>query len=48
MVERLLAKQKVVGSNPIARSDLDRLPLIGYNDGRKAIDGLIPGDVAKW
>jgi hypothetical protein len=48
VVERLLAKQKVVGSNPIARSDQDRLSLIGWYDRRQAINDLTHGDVAKW
>ena len=57
MVERLLAKEKVVGSNPIARSN-DHL--LGIADGVmclsaiflkpaiSAVEKRIPGDVAKW
>jgi hypothetical protein len=49
VVERLLAKEKVVGSSPIARSGSRQMA-----DGKWFTQSdlpsakLIPGDVAKW
>ena len=47
MVERLLAKQKVVGSNPIARSDQIAPRRSDYYNSRRASFGQNHGDVAK-
>ena len=56
VVERLLAKEKVVGSNPIARSDQAAYRRGSERGGRRFCEWswnaaghpLAHGDVAKW